>query len=321
MHALRLLLIIEKYLKGNTMRTLFRLMYGAMLLLIALLYAETHDHTAKSTHHKSTDIESIRSAYGLYSPDDYRPGINTQDFTSDAAMTDAIKGTAVYDLAAVSLGYKHVMLETPNECAKAMEYDTTLASLLNEKSLCYAEFDLFSVPVIYAPEHRYTALLLHKHLMLLDMPEAHDEHHPNDSMSHDYIVGVCLGYPHEDIDIFFQRCAFNDTYDIWPEDSIEAREQFNQFLVNEWPYDDEVKLARAKDAAQAWIDAHTSIKQLEDDIRAIQDTYPRLRIVHDQPFKELLTRGKSPIRTWLHRCLSSMRCWTHRLQHAMYSCN
>jgi len=157
---------------------------------------------------ESCAMQRLQSKYHLFKKSDYRAPLNEHNvFGSNSSLSIR---NEVYELAALALGYKHVvLLRRDAEVKEIATQDSDIAQALQQKSLYYAKYphSLGNKMIIYTPEKRYSALLLMAgHMLTINNRTTLS------SYAQDYLLGVCLDYPQRDIRFFFQYQSFLYAY-------------------------------------------------------------------------------------------------------------
>ena len=236
-------------------------------------------------------LERLQHKSGLYCPNDYRPTMNTADFEADTlGIPNNIRRKDFYDLCAMALGYKNVVMPEINTVTIDIHNDTDLAFLLHKTPMYYLVIEKDDIPMLllYTNKGRHQALLWLKYQILSTIDDAfsiQSRTHRENIAADEYITGLCLGYPEQDIDFFFQRSAFMNTFSIDPENNAQSKSQFYNFLTEEWPHSDEgALLQKAKNKIHTWMQANNTTEHLKHDIDTLLTHHPTLNAYYDRVF-------------------------------------
>lgn len=261
----------------------FRLLYLSILLLFIV-----------PGRIESSKIESIRARYNLYSKDDYRAAINTENFFNpDAPITS--NGTDLYEAASMALGYKNVSwIDMPSWFINTLHLDHDVLAILKKKSIYYAEINNNGTYnyILYTESGRKKAFQL--------LCYAFDTMEPNDKLSQDsasidfeLLTGICLGYKPEDIELYFQRSTFGKQTGNW---DFKVTDQFNKFITRDWQYNGAQKFKNAQSRIDAWLENHDDITILQQTIKEKtnrQNNKATISLRYDRPFAEFVAKYSS----------------------------
>jgi len=193
--------------------------------------------------------ESLQKRAELHKPADYRAAVSPIDFQKSKPYVD--RSTTFYEVAALSLGYKHCMkVYEPLELRKTLAQDHDLLYMAWQAQLYYTHIvppnqSHTSEMIIYSSAGRNKAfiLLLHEFGELFPQKVASDTR----KKAHAYLRGRCFGYPEEDIRFFMQRAEFYNQTGEFPEVSEAALQAFSCFQEAHWPNDHEKNFTAAKE--------------------------------------------------------------------------
>jgi len=192
----------------------------------------------------------LRKTYDLYTPSDYRPAINTQDFYGPRSRIHDQRSSEYYDAAALILGYKDILhIDARMLKRLGRKHPEIVRAILQEAPYYAVDLDGNTL-LLYRERGAYKALLiLEKQIDTRINENTTKQQLPWQNI---YIMGTCLSYPEQDIHLFCQRSEYMNKKNISPQQIDIAA--FKQFIGYEWQLDPH--LEQAYHQARQKIDTH-----------------------------------------------------------------
>lgn len=255
-----------------------------VFFLTLLLAIQTPVQCAYSFSESKSNVDAalarVKASYHIQKQDDY-----VVDAVSKATVFDDKKKYSCccdyedYNLLGLILQKKPVVWI---ECPEYLGDNKDINFLLKQKDIrcAYIKHKQGSMYLMYGIEGRHKALALIKSALNLANKGHRISQHPDD-ITFEYLAGICLGYALDDIDFYFERIAFHNIKGFWPE----TEEQFEQFLANEWIDSQEcTDLEQAALKATSWLDEHSNVTLLQQDIDSYQKNNKNIDIKYDVPY-------------------------------------